>query len=93
MSDTLALIAHLHTHQGGPAAAEENTVRALADHLRWGGDRSGRVLLRALDRGLVRRESGLIVLTDKGAAEARRIFEPWARGRAAAGGVAGSAEP
>jgi manganese/zinc/iron transport system permease protein len=93
MSDTLALIAHLHTHEGGPEAAEENTVRALSDHLRWGGERAGRVLLRALDRGLVRRERGLILLTEKGAAEARRIFEPWARGRAAGGGRADSGAP
>jgi manganese/zinc/iron transport system permease protein len=59
---------------------EENTVRALRDHLRWDEARARAVLLRALDRGFIAREGGLLHLTPKGRAEADAIFEPWRRG-------------
>ncbi|MGA1209071.1 MAG: metal ABC transporter permease [Gemmobacter sp.] len=81
--DCRALVAHLHTHQSGPEAAEETAERALREHLRWAPERAHRAVLRGLDRGLIRREGVFLRLTEKGAAEARAIFAPWARGRAA----------
>jgi len=83
--DCRALVAHLHAHQSGPEAAEETAERALREHLRWAPERARRAVLRGLDRGLIRREGGLFRLTEKGEAEARAIFAPWARGRADGG--------
>lgn len=74
--DCRVLVAHLHSHEGTPAMAEENTRRALVEHLRWDAPRAGAVILRALDRGLVERRDGLLALRPKGLAEARAILEP-----------------
>lgn len=84
-NDARSLVAHLYNHEGGPDAAEENTVRALHDHLLWSDSRSRRVILHSLDRGLVQRRGERLHLTPKGRAVAFQIFEPWRRG---AGGVA-----
>lgn len=72
--DCRALVAHLFTHQDTPAMAEENTLRALIDHLRWPEPRARAAILRAHDRDLVERRAGLLALRPKGAAEAMVIF-------------------
>ncbi len=77
-NDCRALVAHLHTHQGTPEMAEENTSFALHHHLRWPESRARAVILRSLDRGLIIRQEGLLALSEKGSAVARAIFEPWA---------------
>lgn len=79
--DCMALVAHLHTHQDTSRMEEENTRRALVEHLGWAEARAGAVVLRALDRDLVARDGRLLRLTEKGEATARGLFEPWARGR------------
>ncbi len=81
--DCRSLTAHLYNHEGGPEAEEENTARALRDHLRWEEGRTRRVILRALDRGFIARDGRLLCLTPKGRAEAHAIFEPWRRGMTA----------
>lgn len=72
--DCRALVAHLFTHQDTPDMAEENTLRALIDHLRWTEPRARATILRAHDRDLVERRAGLLALRPKGAAEAEAIF-------------------
>jgi len=72
--DCRALVAHLFTHQGTPAMAEENTLRALTDHLGWPEPRARGAILRAHDRGLIERRDGLLALRRKGIAEAETIF-------------------
>lgn len=73
--DCRALVAHLFTHQETPAMAEENTLRALIDHLGWARPRARAAILRALDRALIeRRNDGLLALRPKGLAEAEAIL-------------------
>ena len=78
--DCRSLTAHLFNHEDEPAAEEENTARALRDHLLWDEARTRQVLLRSLDRGFITREGRMLRLTPKGRAEAEAIFEPWRRG-------------
>lgn len=73
--DCRALVVHLYSHQDTPAAAEENTLRALTDHLRWPEARARATILRALDRGLITRQGRLLALRPKGIAEARSLFD------------------
>ncbi|MFC7703477.1 metal ABC transporter permease [Plastorhodobacter daqingensis] len=79
-NDARSLVAHLYNHEAGPEAAEENTVRALHDHLLWSEAQARRVILHGLDRGLVERRGEALHLTPKGRAVAFQIFEPWRRG-------------
>jgi manganese/zinc/iron transport system permease protein len=72
--DCRALVAHLFTHQDTPAMAEENTLRALVEHLRWPEARARAAILRAHDRDLIERREGLLALRPKGSAEAQVVF-------------------
>ena len=72
--DCRALVAHLFTHQDTPQMAEENTQRALVEHLRWPAPRARAAILRAHDRDLIERRAGLLTLRPKGTAEAEAIF-------------------
>ncbi len=72
--DCRTLVAHLFTHQDTPAMAEENTLRALVDHLRWPAPRARAAVLRAHDRDLIERRDGLLSLRPKGKAEVDAIF-------------------
>lgn len=72
--DCRALVAHLYTHQDTDKMAEENTLRALVDHLRWSEPRARAAVLRAHDRDLIERRDGLLVLRPKGSAEVEAIF-------------------
>lgn len=72
--DCRALVAHLYTHQDTPEMAEENTLQALVDHLRWSEPRARAAVLRAHDRDMVERRGGLLALRPKGEAEAQAIF-------------------
>lgn len=73
--DCRALVVHLLSHQDTPDAAEENTLRALTDHLRWPEARARATILRALDRGLIIRQGRLLALRPKGIAEAQSQFD------------------
>ncbi|MDT8346118.1 MAG: metal ABC transporter permease, partial [Thermohalobaculum sp.] len=64
------LVAHLWSHHNRPEAAEENTARALREHLHWSEAMARGTILAALDAGLIRREAGLLTLTARGEAEA-----------------------
>lgn len=75
-NETRALAVHLYNHEREPPG-EENLVGALQRHLRWSPERSRRVLLRALDRGLVVRSGERLLLTPKGRSTAREVLEPW----------------
>ena len=79
--DCRVLVAHLFTHQDTPAMAEENTRRALIDHLGWPEPRARAAILRAHDRGLVERSEGLLTLRPKGLAEAEAMFGQGGIGR------------
>ncbi|MCC5961211.1 MAG: metal ABC transporter permease [Rhodobacteraceae bacterium] len=72
--DCRTLVAHLYTHQDSPDMPEENTRRALTDHLRWSEHRARATILRALDRDLIERRNGLLALRPKGQAVAEGIF-------------------
>ena len=74
--DCRALVAHLYTHQNTERMAEENTLHALVDHLRWPESHAQAVIARAYDRGLIERRGGLLSLKLKGEAEAHSIFGP-----------------
>ncbi len=78
--DCRALVAHIYTHQDTPSMAEENTLRALVEHLRWPEPRARAAILRAHDRDLIERRAGLLALRPKGAAEAMAIFGQAAQG-------------
>ncbi|MGY6568074.1 MAG: metal ABC transporter permease [Salinarimonas sp.] len=72
--DCIALVVHLHTHEGTPRVARENTPQALTEHLRWSPQRARAVILRALDRDLIARDASLLRLTAKGSATAEIVF-------------------
>ncbi len=72
--DCRTLVAHLFTHQNTPDMGEENTLRALVDHLRWPEPRARAAVLRAHDRDLIERRAGLLALRPKGTAEVEAIF-------------------
>ena len=72
--DCRALVAHLYTHQDTSEMAEENTLQALVDHLRWSEPRARAAVLRAHDRDMVERREGLLARRPKGEAEAQAIF-------------------
>lgn len=74
MAACRTLVAHLWSHRHGPEAEEENTARALQEHLHWSAAEAGRTVLAAHDAGLIRREAGLLVLTGRGEAEARAVL-------------------
>ncbi|MGY6534197.1 MAG: metal ABC transporter permease [Pararhodobacter sp.] len=74
--DCRVLVAHLFTHENTPAMPEENTLRALVEHLHWSTPRARAAILRAHDRALIERRDGLLVLRPKGRAEAEALHEP-----------------
>lgn len=73
------LVMHLHSHHATAAAEEENTARALHDHLAWPRDKVRRTIHQALDRGMIRREDGLLAPTEKGRAVAMTAIADAAR--------------
>lgn len=74
--DCLAMVVHLAAHSGTADMRHENTEAALTGHLRWPDEKARAVILRGLDRGLIRREAELLSLTEKGAGMARTILSP-----------------
>jgi manganese/zinc/iron transport system permease protein len=68
----LMLTIHLLNHEGSPAAARENRVEHLQEHLRWSPEFAHRVVHRAEREGLViRKEDDLLQLTPLGREAAR----------------------
>ncbi|HWC32589.1 MAG TPA: metal ABC transporter permease, partial [Actinomycetota bacterium] len=65
------LAIHLLNHEGKPEAAEESRVEHLAEHLRWDASFAAEVVARADRRGILVRDDGTLVLTERGRALAR----------------------
>lgn len=74
--DCLAMVVHLAAHSGTPDMLRENTEIALTGHLRWPAEKARAVILRGLDRGLIRREGTILALTEKGAGMAQALLSP-----------------
>jgi manganese/zinc/iron transport system permease protein len=83
-NETRALAVHLYNHERSDPS-EESLVGALQAHLGWSPERARRVLVRALDQRLVRREGDRLRLTPAGRGLALEILAP---GRAADATVA-----
>lgn len=60
------LAIHLSNHEGRPEADQENQVASLHEHLRWRPAFTQQVVRQAERQGLVRRQNGLLELTDEG---------------------------
>jgi manganese/zinc/iron transport system permease protein len=65
------LALHLLNHQGTEEAAEECSPAHLVRHLHWRPAFADAVLRRAEQTGLVRRQNGLLALTERGQALAQ----------------------
>ncbi len=70
------LTIHLLQHEGTPAEADEARLDGLYRHLEWLPAQVSAVVRRAERRGLVRREGGLMKLTEGGRAAARGVLNP-----------------
>ena len=68
------LAIHLLHHEGTDSEADEARTDGLHRHLSWGAESVARVVRRAERKGLVRREGGLLKLTDAGRARARTVL-------------------
>ena len=68
------LAIHLLNHEGQPEAAEESRIASLDRHLHWERSYADEVVARALARGLVARDEQMLVLTERGRADARRAL-------------------
>lgn len=71
---TRTLASHLLAHADGPRMAQESAVVALVDHLRWSPGEARRIILRGLDKGLIRREGAHLALTPLGLETAREVI-------------------
>lgn len=60
------LAIHLFHHEGLPEEAVENRIEHLEEHLNWPRDFARRVVKKAQQDGLVRRQDGMLELTDRG---------------------------
>ena len=60
------LAVHLSHHEGIPGEAHETEVEHLREFLKWSPSFADRVVRRAIERHLVRRENGFLTLTDAG---------------------------
>jgi manganese/zinc/iron transport system permease protein len=65
------LAIHLLNHEGKPEAATESRVEHLDEHLRWQPYFAREVVQRAVRRGLVREQGGMLALTERGRGVAR----------------------
>ena len=72
-SQTMLAI-HLLHHEGTVAAQEESRVDHLWEHLRWQPDFAERVIRYAERKGVVRRRSGHLFLTDEGRSLAQQAL-------------------
>jgi manganese/zinc/iron transport system permease protein len=68
------LVVHLHHHAGTPVEAEESSLQALPEHLRWSAKHTNRIAERLADEGALRVEQGRLVLTASGATRARAVL-------------------
>lgn len=69
------LVVHLLQHEGTPGGEEACRPEHLVDHLRWSSDRAHNAVARAIRTGLVRTESGRLLLTEPGREVAIRSIE------------------
>ena len=61
-------------HEGTARAKEESRVDHLWEHLRWQPDFAEQVIRYAERKGIVRRQSGRLLLTDEGRSLAQRAM-------------------
>lgn len=73
------LLVHLYHHEGGNDEAQENSVPALQQHLRWDHSKATRVVAHSVAEQFVTlgpQPEGL-TLTPKGRVLAQEVWEPW----------------
>jgi manganese/zinc/iron transport system permease protein len=68
------LLVHLHHHAGTAVEAEESSLQALPEHLRWSAKHTKRIADRLADESSLRVEQGRLILTASGAARAREVL-------------------
>jgi manganese/zinc/iron transport system permease protein len=68
------LAIHLFNHEGLPEAERESQIEHLDEHLRWEADFVARVVKYAEKREAVRRDKGMLVLTERGRRMAREAL-------------------
>ena len=75
------LVVHLYNHENKAEAAQENSVSALRQHLRWDGTKVEQVTAVSREQGLITlgAQQGLF-LTESGRRLAQEVWEPWRRG-------------
>ena len=75
------LVVHLYNHENKAEAAQENSVSALRQHLRWDGTKVEQVTAVSREQGLITlgAQQGLF-LTEAGRRLAQEVWEPWRRG-------------
>lgn len=75
------LVVHLYHHENRGDAAQENTVSALRQHLRWDARKVAQVTAFAEEHGLIatgpKREK--LFLSARGRRLAQELWEPWRR--------------
>ncbi|PIE80027.1 MAG: zinc ABC transporter permease [Chloroflexi bacterium] len=69
-----SLAMHLMNHEATPAASTECTVEHLQEHFRWQPDFADKVIVKAQQRHLIKRENGHLVLLDNGRSLAREAL-------------------
>ncbi len=76
------LVVHLYNHERKPEAAQENTVSALRQHLRWDASKVSQVTEVGSERGLITLgpSQEKLFLTESGRRLAQEVWEPWRRG-------------
>ncbi len=68
------LTAHLLHHEATPQAAEESRVEHMTRHMQWAPDFAARVVRRAEQGELLRRQGDMLVLTERGRQMARQVM-------------------
>ncbi len=75
------LLVHLYHHEGKAEAAQENSVTAMQQHLRWDKTKVAQVVALGAEKQLItlgpQREK--LFLTEKGRRLAQEVWEPWRR--------------
>jgi manganese/zinc/iron transport system permease protein len=67
------LAAHLLNHEATAQAAAAARVEHLTRHMRWAPAFAARVVQRAEQSGLVRRQGDMLILTEHGRQVARQV--------------------
>lgn len=79
-NDLRTVAIHLYSHENTAGQDEENLARALVSHLGWSDGHAQSIIAEGITRDMILRQGNLLLLTQKGRANARAILEPWRRG-------------